>query len=217
MADRPFKVLLESKPGTPVSPQWQKWGHCAADIHKKVPLNSYAVIESTAGARFLIFNAQTAGSSASNCHSHTNRFLSSFADLATTYGGILGFQICGSNPQKIILDTTTTVVVDKLPQEPLALSKTLDKTTPHAGDILVWVDRSTGNLVHSTTVIGRVDGDWLLDDKMGDRPARKTWVTVVAQDLYRPEVPKHPGKDNEGEWHPEREPTQYDVQLRRPK
>jgi hypothetical protein len=217
MADRPFKLLLESKLGAPVAPQWHKWGQCAAELHRKVPLDAYAVVQSSSGASFLIFTPQTTGAAARNCHGHTGRFLPSFSELAKTYGGVLGIHFCGSNPQKIILETATQLIADKLPQDPATLSKTLDKMSPKAGDVLVWVDRNTGDLVHSTTIIGRVDGDWLVNDKMNDRPERKTWVTTVADALYRPATPKHPGEEEEGEFHPEREPTVYEVQLRRPK
>lgn len=215
MAERPFKVLFEGKPGVVVPSPWQSWDQCAIDIHRKVPLDAYAIVQSPSGAGFLIFKPQSTGAAARNCHGHTNRFIPSFAELASNYSGIVGIPICGSNPQKIILDTTTTLVADKLPQEPVSLSKALDKAAPRAGDILVWVDRITGTIDHSTTVVGRVDGDWLVDDKMNDRPERKTWVTVVANALYRP--PYVDPRGDEGEYHPEREGSNYDVQLRRVK
>lgn len=215
MAERPFKIVHESRPGAAVSSPWQRWNTCAADIHKTVPLDAYAVVQASSGAQFLVFKPQATGSAARNCHGHTNRFLTSFSEIAATYGGIVGIPACGSIPQKIILDTATQLVADKLPQEPAALSRALGNATPRAGDILVWVDRITGSIGHSTTLVGRVDGDWLVDDKMNDQPARKTWVTVVANQMYTPPYVDPHG--DEAEYHPEREGSSYDVQLRRAK
>lgn len=215
MAERPFTIVHEGRPGAPVSSPWQPWNACAADIHKSVPLDAYAVVQSSSGARFLVFRPQSTGPAARNCHGHTNRFLSSFSDIAAAYGGIVGFTSCGSNPQKIILDTATLLIADRLPQEPVALSKALEKAAPRAGDILVWVNLITGAIDHSTTLVSRVDGEWLVDDKMNSQPARKTWVTVAANQLYRP--PYVDPHSDEAEYHPEREGSAYEVQLRRAK
>lgn len=217
MAERPFKILFEGNMTSTVAPQWQQWGQCAAKMHRNVPLDSYRVVQSSAGENFLISKAKSTGPDAFNSHAHANRFLSSFAEVGAGYGIIFGGSVCGSTPQEVILKTTTTVVADKLPQEPAKLSKALSTISPMPGDLLVWVDLTWGGLIHSSTIIGRVEGEWLVDDKMNLNPPRKTWVTVVANDLYRPETPKHPGEDEEGEWHPERGPSHYEVQLRRPK
>lgn len=213
MAEKPFRVAFESKLGAPVPAQWEKWGRCVSELRPITPIDSYRVIQPQTGAPFLLLKFKGSGPATQNCHSYASRFLQSFAEVSDTFGGVLGFPVCGSNPQQSILDTSTQLILDKLPQEPMALDKALDKASPRAGDILVWIDRNAGTLVHSTTMIGRVDGGWLLNDKMNDRAARKTWVTVVAQELYRPETPSY----GDEEFHPERLPTQYEVQLRRPK
>lgn len=184
-----FKVLYSGKVSEAAPKEFRRWSKCAREMKidgKNPPtVDTFKVIESPLGVSFMVFTAkERTGHAKTNCHSYTDFKLNSLKGILASDEGVLGFNLCGTNPQEEILAATTKILTTNLSDEPELLKKQIAKIKVKRGDILVWRDVHL-NLIHTTTFHRKDKKGWILDDKMSENKPAKRYLHDVATGLFR--------------------------------
>lgn len=184
-----FRILFSGDMDDSIPQKWKGWAQCARQLirpgEQESIVDRFKVVQSPLGRSFLVFTVRGAtGHATTNCHSHADAGLKMLRGTLEEGDAVLGIPVCGTNPQDEILNAATTVIANKLSDEPDTLKGQIKSLAVQPGDILVWRN-VMGLPVHSSTLYQQdSSGNWLLDDKRDDQAPEIKDVADVAAALF---------------------------------
>lgn len=179
-----FRVLYSGSPDVPS--KFERWAKCARSLHSEgaPEVTGFKVVTSPDKSRFLLVTfsgKREAGRT--NCHSYAARKLEALKGVLEKDDAVFGKYICGTNPQKEILDAATNIVAGGIKAAPQKISEGLRNIAIRTGDILIWKN-DDGTISHSSIFDRQENDTWIMDEKMGGQPPKKRTLQEVAREMY---------------------------------